>query len=69
MARPLGTGISDPGLEHTLVNQGSVQAGADNGGAQCPVATGYSSGRGQAGTNPSGTGIGIYASGREHQCL
>ena len=65
-------GVGDPGHGHSLVNQGSVQAGADNGGAQCPVATGYSSGRGQAGTNPSGTGIqvwgnttgiGIYGSG------
>lgn len=56
-----GHGLSDPGHGHTLPNLGSVQAGGDNGGAQCPVATGYSSGRGQAGTNPSGTGISIYA--------
>jgi len=55
-----GHSISDPGHGHSMVNQGSVQAGSDNGGAQCPVTTGYTSGRAQAGTNPSGTGIQIY---------
>jgi hypothetical protein len=40
---------------HNLPNAGSVQAGGDNGGAQCPVATGYSSGRGQNPTDYQGT--------------
>jgi microcystin-dependent protein len=39
---------------HSMPNNGSVQAGSDNGGANTPVSTGYSSGRMQAGTNPAG---------------
>lgn len=39
---------------HTLPNNGSVQAGSDNGGAQTPVATGFGSGRTQAPTNNAG---------------
>lgn len=56
-------GIGDPGHAHSIPNYGSVQAGGDNGGAQCPVATGYSSGRGQNNVNGNGTGIWIGASG------
>ncbi|MFP3549760.1 phage tail protein [Paraburkholderia sp. SIMBA_049] len=55
-------GVGDPGHAHSIPNYGSVQAGADNGGAQCPVSTGYSSGRGQNNVNGSGTGIWIGAS-------
>jgi hypothetical protein len=58
-----GHGISDPGHAHSIPNYGSVQAGSDNAGAQCPVATGYTSTRGQNNVNGNGTGIGISASG------
>jgi microcystin-dependent protein len=40
--------------QHDLPNLGSVQAGADNGGANVPVATGFSSGRFLSPTNPAG---------------
>jgi microcystin-dependent protein len=56
-------GIGDPGHAHSIPNYGSVQAGSDNGGAQCPVSTGYSSGRGQNNVNGNGTGIWIGGSG------
>jgi microcystin-dependent protein len=39
---------------HNLPNLGSVQAGSDNGGANVPVNTGYSSGRFQNATNGAG---------------
>lgn len=39
---------------HDLPNLGSVQAGADNGGAMSTVNTGYSSGRFQSATNGAG---------------
>jgi microcystin-dependent protein len=39
---------------HTLPNLGSVQAGSDNGGANIPVNTGYSSGRYQNPTDDAG---------------
>jgi microcystin-dependent protein len=42
------------GHSHSMPNNGSVQAGSDNGGANSPVSTGYSSGRNQANTNPVG---------------
>jgi hypothetical protein len=49
-------GNTDPVGDHShgLPNNGSVQAGSDNGGANVAVATGYSSGRFQAPTNPAG---------------
>lgn len=56
-------GVNDPGHAHSMPNLGSVQAGGDNGGAQCPVNTGYSSGRPQQNVNGSGTGIYLSASG------
>jgi microcystin-dependent protein len=40
--------------QHGLPNNGSVQAGSDNGGANVAVSTGYSSGRFQAPTNGAG---------------
>lgn len=40
--------------QHTQPQLGSVQAGGDNGGATVPVATGYSSGRFSAPTDPAG---------------
>ena len=40
--------------QHTLPNLGSVQAGGDNGGANAPVSTGYSSGRYQSPTDWAG---------------
>ena len=58
-----GHGVSDPTHAHSLPNSGSVQAGADNGGAQCPVPTGDPSGRTQGPTSFNGTGVGINASG------
>jgi microcystin-dependent protein len=39
---------------HSLPNNGSVQAGSDNGGAMSPVSTGYGSGRNQNPTDPVG---------------
>ncbi|SAK95827.1 phage-related tail fiber protein [Caballeronia temeraria] len=46
------TGVGDH--QHSLPNLGSVQAGGDNGGANVPVATGYSSGRYMSPTDPAG---------------
>jgi hypothetical protein len=43
-----------PDHTHSLPNLGSVQAGADNGGAMSTVNTGYSSGRFQNATNGAG---------------
>ena len=40
-----GTTDAQGNHQHTLPNAGSVQAGSDNGGANVPVNTGYSSGR------------------------
>lgn len=40
--------------QHNLSNLGSVQAGSDNGGANVPVSTGYSSGRYMSPTEPAG---------------
>lgn len=56
-------GVNDPGHSHSMPYLGSVQAGGDNGGAQCPVNTGYTSGRPQQNVNGSGTGIFLSASG------
>jgi microcystin-dependent protein len=51
-----GTSMDSQGSHlHNLPNLGSVQAGGDNGGANSPVSTGYSSGRYQAPTDYQGT--------------
>jgi hypothetical protein len=49
-----GTTDAQGSHQHTLPNLGSVQAGGDNGGANVPVSTGYSSGRYLAPTDYAG---------------
>lgn len=56
---PHGHGVNDPSHAHGLQYLGSAQAGDDNGGAATSSPTGFSTGRGIAGTFGAGTGISI----------
>lgn len=62
-----GNTSADGDHSHSLPNNGSVQAGADNGGAMTPVSTGYSSGRFQAPTQAAGAHTHFFSVGTDVQ--